>query len=86
MGHFVYIVFILCRGDEDIPRCTHVRCMETLKNCDELIVRNEDGFSLRVAQLPGILKIDPFLNILDVYGEFRWWGQMNFHLHMVGPS
>ena len=44
-------------------------------NCDEFLVRIEDGLPLRVEggneDIPGTLKIDPFLNILDVNGEFR---------------
>ena len=43
--------------------------------CNEFPMRNEDGLPLRVAggdeDIPGTLKIDPFLKILDVNGEFR---------------
>ena len=48
---------------------------ETLKNCVEFLVGNEDGLPLRVVggdeDIPGTLKIDPFLKILYVNGEFR---------------
>ena len=64
--------------------------------CDEFLVSNEDGLPLRVARgnedIIDTVKIDPFLNILDVNGEFRycraggWFGQMSFHLYMVGPD
>ena len=62
---------------------------ESIKNCDEFLMRNEDGLPLRVVggddDIIGTLKIDPFLNILDVNGDFRCWGgEMSFHLHMVG--
>ena len=47
--------------------------------CDEFLVRNEDGLPLIVAggneDILGNLKIDPFLNILDVNMEFRCWGR-----------
>ena len=89
-GHFVILDSFYVGGDEDIPRYTYVRCMGTLKNCDQFLMSNEDGLPLRVAQLLGTLKIDPFLKFLDVNREFRcWgrgWGQMSFHLHVVGPT
>ena len=47
--------------------------------CDEFLMSNEDGLPLRVVggdeDIPGTLKIDPFLNILDINGEFRCWGE-----------
>ena len=47
--------------------------------CDEFIVRNEDGLPMRVVggneDIPSTLKIDPFLNILDVNGNLDFWGK-----------
>ena len=54
---------------------------ESINNCDELLVRNEDGLPLRVARgdedIQGTLKINQFLNILDDNREFRclWVGR-----------
>ena len=58
--HFVILDTFYARHDEDILGCTHVTCTGTLKNCNKLLVRNEDGLPLRVAQLLGTLKIDHF--------------------------
>ena len=93
-GHFVILDSFYARGDEEIPRCTYVRCMGTLNICDELLMRNEDGLFVIVARgdedILGTLNIEPFLKILDVNEEFICWGeegsQMGFHLHVVGPD
>ena len=52
---------------------------ESVKYCDDFLMRKEDGLPLRVAggneDILGTLKIDPLLKILDVNREFRFlWG------------
>ena len=65
--HFVILDSFYVGDDEDIPVCTHVTCMGTLKNYDQLFVSNEDGLPLRVAQLQGTLKIDPLIYYKMLY-------------------
>lgn len=55
-GNFVILNSFYARGDEDILGCTRVRCTRAIENYDQLLVRNEDGLPLRVAQLPGTFK------------------------------
>lgn len=66
-GNFVILDSFYARGDEDIHGCSHVKCIGTLKNCDQLLVSNEDGLPLKVPQLPGTLKIDPFFYYTILY-------------------
>ena len=66
-GNFVILDSFYARGDEELLRCSYVRYMRNIKNFDQLLITNEDGLPMKVAQLPGTLEIDPFFYYTFLY-------------------
>lgn len=64
-GHFVkldsfYAVGDATQNEDKFPQCTCIKCMRTVEDC-VLLVSDEDELPLRVSQVPGTLRICPFL-------------------------